>query len=99
MNAVPVSKVQTQDRTVNQLQDNIVTAVQAVSQQLNQITIIGEVKLSPLNLDQFQRQSGKNWVPCNGASCVNTTYSKITGNIVVPTIADLTGSHYYIRIN
>jgi hypothetical protein len=96
---ITIPKVQTQDRNTNQLQNNANTAVGQLSSQINQINIIGEIKLSTLTLDQFQRQGGPGWVFCNGANCVGSTYNKITGNLVVPTIADLDGAHYFVRIN
>jgi len=95
--ALPI--VQTTDRNVNQLQTNINQAIQQVANAVYLVTIIGEIKLSPLTLAQFQEQSGPQWVLCNGQTCTGSTYSSLTNNQKVPNISDLNGSHYYIRIN
>lgn len=91
---VTITKVQTQDRTINQLQDNISTAMQSLGLAINQVTIIGEIKQASINLDQFQRQAGPGWVACDGRSIVGSTLNKISGALTTPTIS---GS--FIRIN
>lgn len=96
---VTLPKVQTQDRNINQLQNNVTNSLQSIGNKLNKVTIIGEIKLSPLTASQFQAQAGKGWITCDGSSIVGSELNQITGALVAPTIADLGSSHYYIRIN
>ncbi len=94
MQTVNISKVQTQDRTMNQLQDNVTNSLQTLGNLVNQVTIIGEVKQATINLDQFQRQAGSGWVPCDGRSIVGSSLNKLSGQLTAPTIASS-----FVRIN
>lgn len=94
MQTVTVTKVQTQDRTTNQLQDNISKALQQVGNQLNQLTVIGEVKEATLTETQFQQQAGKGWIACDGRSIVGSQLNKITGQLTAPT-----ETNKFVRIN
>ncbi len=94
MQTISLPKVQTQDRTMNQLQDNVSTALQTLGNLVNQVTVIGEVKLATISLDQFQRQAGSGWVPCDGRSIVGSSLNKISGQLTAPTIASS-----FVRIN
>jgi len=97
---VTVPKVQTQDRTVNQLQTNISNAMQTVGQQLqNTGAGIGDIKHSAMTLAQVQKQSGIGWVLCDGASCVGSSYNKQSNALTVPNIPEASGIYTYIRIN
>lgn len=97
--AVALPIVQTTDRNVNQLQTNVNQAIQQVANAVFLVTIIGEVKLSPLTLAEFQNQTGKQWVLCDGSNVNGSTYTMLTNNQKVPNISKLAGCSYYIRIN
>jgi len=99
MNTISLAKVQTADRTMNQLQDNIGNTLTQVGSSVNQLTIIGEIKSAALTLSQFQQQSGKNWVACDGSSALGTQYNKITNALTVPNIASVGSQNYFIRVN
>lgn len=100
---IPV--IQTQDGHVTQLQQNANKVLRNLSNNIvelqtdiNQFTIIGEVKIASLSVEQFQSIAGSNWLLCNGQSCVDSDYSRLTGNNVVPTIS-LGGLNNFIRID
>ncbi len=99
MNKVSFTKVQTEDRTTNQLQNNISGTLQQVGNLLSNVTIIGELKMSRLSLEQFVAQAGKGWVLCDGQSVVGSQYNKISGNLVAPTISSMSGANFFLRIN
>jgi hypothetical protein len=99
MQTITTQRVQTTDRNTNQLQDNINSSLTSLGNEINKLTVIGAAMLSPITLDQFQRQAGPGWVLCNGASCVGTSYNKLTGFLTVPTEADIGVFHWFIRIN
>lgn len=88
MQTVTVPKVQTQDRTVNQLQTNISTAMQTLGNSVNQVTIIGEIKQATISESQFQQQAGIGWIACDGRSIVGSALSKLTGQLKAPTTAN-----------
>jgi hypothetical protein len=94
MQTVNLPKVQTQDRNMNQLQNNTSIALQTIGNLVNQVTIIGEIKQATINLDQLQRQAGPGWVPCDGKSIVGSTLNKLSGQLTAPTIANS-----YVRID
>jgi hypothetical protein len=94
MQTVNLPKVQTQDRNMNQLQNNTSTALQTVGNLINQVTIIGMIIQATINLDQLQRQAGPGWVPCDGKSIVGSALNKLSGQLTAPTIANS-----YVRIN
>ncbi len=87
---VAIPKVQTQDRNVNQLQQNIIDAFNKLQQRFSGSgtsdagTVIGESKSAYLTEAQFQSQSGTNWVLQDGRSCIGTAYETLTGNKNVP---------------
>ena len=82
---VSIPKVQTQDRNINQLQQNIIDAFNRLQvQSFNAGTAVGESKAAYLTESQFQAQAGTNWVLQDGRSCVGSTYESITGNKNVP---------------
>ena len=99
MISVP-AKLTTSDRVINQIQDSMITSFSDVQRALNNATIIGEVKMSPLTEGQFQAQSGINWVLMQGQNVQTSQYSKITGNKTVPP-ANVTvpNMNFFIRIN
>ena len=99
MNTVSFSKVQTPDRTINQLQNNILTTFNQVGNDVNTLVLIGEIKYSPLTLAQVQQQLGASWVACNGATAVGSTYQQLTGALTVPNLTPVSGISAYIRIN
>ncbi len=98
MITITVPKIQSTDRVVNQLQTNISNAVQTLGNDLNLLTIIGEVKLSPLNETQFQSQASDAWLLCDGRSCMNTEYFKITGRTTIPNLTPVNGNNFFIRV-
>lgn len=99
--ATPISvpKVQTDDRDLTQLQSNIINALQPMGLQINQLTVIGEIKSAALTISQFQSQAGSNWAPCSGQNIATSAYSKTTGTYLAPTIAPVGNINYFIRIN
>jgi hypothetical protein len=96
---VAVPRMQTQNREVNQLQTNIINALQPVGNMINQVTIIGEVKLAILTLTQLQQQAGTGWVACDGTNIVGSAYNKLTGMLATPVIAPLGELNFFMRIN
>ncbi len=62
------------------------------------MTIVGEVKIANLTVEQFQAIAGTNWLLTNGQSCVDTAYSKLTGNNTVPTLT-LGSVNNFIRVD
>jgi hypothetical protein len=93
------TSIQTTNQETNRIQTNISTSVSNLSNQVNQVTLIGEIKYSTLNLNQVQSQLGASWVSCDKSSCIGTTYNKITGFLVLPNIPTASGISAYIRIN
>jgi len=100
---IPV--IQHPDSTVVQLQQNTNKVFRNVSNQvteaqtsINEMTIIGEIKLASLTLSQFQSVAGTNWIAANGQSSVGSKYASLTGNNTVPTIS-VSGANAYIRVN
>ena len=86
---VNIPLVQTDDKNINQLQQNIIQGIKkALGDFLFSVntygTTIGEVKSAMLTLSQFQSQMGTGWVLCDGSACQNSKYSKLTGNNNVP---------------
>lgn len=100
---IPV--IQTQDMNVTQLQQNsnkvlrnLSNNVDLLQVDINQMTIIGEIKIANLTVQQFQGIAGTNWLLTNGQSSVGTKYALLTGNNVVPT-ATFGGINTYIRVD
>lgn len=104
-NQVQIPVIQSQNMDIVQLQQNANKVLRNINNQvgyvqtaINEMTIIGEVKIANLTVDQFQAITGNNWLLCNGQSCVNTAYSKLTGNNTVPTLS-LGSVNNFIRVN
>lgn len=101
--AIPViqtnvdSLTQVQQNT-NKVLRNINNNIVSLQEDVNSMTIVGEVKLASLTLTQFQSVAGMNWILANGQSSVGTQYETITKNQVVPTIT-VTGATAFIRVN
>lgn len=97
---VSIPKVQTQDRNINQLQQNLIDGVQRIqSNTMNLATLIGESRTAYLTVDQFTKQSGPGWVPQDGRSCIGSTYQDLTGEKNVPNTTPPIGAILMIRIN
>lgn len=100
---IPV--IQTDNGSVTQLQQNsnkvlrnLSNNIDSLQTSINEMTIIGEIKIANLSVSQFQDIAGTNWILTNGQSCVDTEYARLTGNKVVPTTS-LTGINAFIRVN
>ncbi len=101
-NNVNVPKVQTSDRVITQLQQNIITgmndmnstlatATNAFQAALDASTIIGEEKAAYLTEAQFQAVAGPTWVLQDGRSCIGSAYASLTGQATVPDMRGRTG--------
>ena len=55
-----------------------------IQAQINQMSIVGEVKSAFLTLAQFQAQAGANWILCDGSNVAGSAYNTLTGNVTVP---------------
>lgn len=104
-NQTQVPVIQTGTPSLTQVQQNankvfrnINNQVVAIQSQVDQMTILGEIKLASLTLTQFQNIAGTNWILANGQSSVGTAYETLTGNKTVPTIT-VTGSTAFIKVN
>lgn len=100
---IPV--IQTADANITQLQQNSNKVLRNISNQaisiqnsIDEMTIIGEVKIANLTVAQFQSIAGTNWLLTNGQSCVDTAYARLTGNKTVPTIS-LGSLNNFIRVD
>lgn len=97
--------IQTDNDHLNQTQQNINKVLRSINSQVssiqdfvNESTIVGEIKLASLNLTQFQKISGTNWILANGQSSVGTAYALLTLNNTVPNIS-VTNATAFIRVN
>jgi hypothetical protein len=94
---VTVPKVQTQNKDVNQLQNNIINALQSLGQQLNTNTesitnlsntvntgYFPDVKMGFGTEAQFQSVYGMDWVLCDGRYVGGSTYANFTGSNFIP---------------
>ena len=104
-NQTQIPVIQSADTTTTQLQQNSNKVLRNLNNQItslttsvNQLQILGEIKLSPLTLSQFQTEAGSTWIAANGQSCIGTDYSNLTKNNTVPTIT-ITGTNAYIKVN
>ena len=100
---VPV--IQTADNNITQVQQNSNKVLRNLSNQVDGLTtavdqmeIIGEIKLASLTLAQFQNIAGTNWISANGQGCIGTQYSNLTKNNTVPNIS-VTGTNAFIKVN
>lgn len=85
-------------QNVNKVLRNIYSQVTDLQSDVTQTIIIGEIKIANVTLDQFQATTGKDWVLCDGSTCIGTEYSKLTKNNVVPNLT-IGSINTFIRIN
>jgi len=104
-NQVQIPYLQTPDNSLNQVQQNINKVLRNLNNQIvsindsvEQLEIIGEIKLANLTLSQFQSTAGTNWILANGQSSVGTAYAQLTGNQTVPNIS-VSGTTAFIKVN
>lgn len=104
-NQTQIPSVKTEMDSLNQVQQNVNKVFRNVDNKVTNLTtsvdqleIIGEIKLSPLTLAQFQDQAGSAWIESNGQSSVGTSYAQLTGNKTVPSIS-ISGTNSYIKVN
>lgn len=99
-NLFSLPKIQTTNRQINQIQDNVRSQVaQGLQNAISASSAIGEVKGTTLTEDQLQNQLGGNWVLADGRNVVGSKYQQLTGNNTIPTIAAAGPVNYFIRIN
>lgn len=91
------TQTQSQQNT-NKVLRNLSNQIDSIQSDINEMTIIGEIKIVNLTPSQFQGVAGNNWLLTNGQSCVGTKYSVLTGNNTVPTLS-LGAVNNYIRVN
>lgn len=104
-NQTQLPLIQTDDATVTQLQQNANKVLRNLNNQIvdletfmDQMTIVGEIKIANLTTAQFQSVAGTNWILSNGQSSVGTAYSLLTGNNTVPNLT-VGGINTFIRVN
>lgn len=104
-NQTQIPSVKTTDDALNQTQQNVNKVLRNLNNQINvlqstvdEMNLIGEIKLANLTIVQFQAIAGKNWILANGQSSVDTSYARLTGNTTVPTIT-VTGTTAFIKVN
>lgn len=97
-NQTQIPVIQMDEKNTVQIQQNVNKVLRylqlqitGVTEMLNAMTIIGEIKISSLTEEQFQEIAGDNWQECDGGSCVGSKYSLLTGNNVLPTITSPLG--------
>lgn len=94
------TKIQTPSQELNRIQSNLDNTFGQAGNQIAQISVIGEVKFSPLNLALFQQQAGTGWVAANGTTSVlGSQYNKLTNALVAPNVVAPSGTFAYLRIN
>ena len=104
-NQTQVPVIQTSNGDMTQFQQNTNKVLRNLNNSIvdiqtfqTQNTIIGEIKIANLIQTMFQAVAGDTWLLCNGQSCVDTAYSKLTGLNVVPTLT-VGGFNTFIRVN
>lgn len=105
-NQTQIPVIQTKDANLTQIQQNTNKVFRNINNKLVEVEvsvstskIIGEIKIFNLTVAQLQDVSvAGDWLLCNGQSCVDTKYSKLTGNNTVPNIA-LGSINTFIRVN
>lgn len=104
-NQTQVPVIQVPDGSITQIQQNTNKVLRNLNNQIvslqssiDEMTIIGEVKLASLTLTQFQMISGTNWIAANGQSSVGTQYSQLTKNNNVPNVS-VAGVNAFIKVN
>lgn len=103
-NQTQIPVIQTSDKNIPQVQQNVNKVLRNLNDKItslktlvNQTEIIGEIKFASITLAQFQLIAGTGWILSNGQSCVNTAYSKLTGNNTVPNVT--IGINAFIKVN
>lgn len=91
------NQTQSQQNT-NKVLRNLSNKIDELQSDINESTIIGEIKIANLTVAQFQGVAGTNWLLTNGQSSVGTKYSTLTGNNTVPNIS-LGAVNNFIRVN
>lgn len=104
-NQTQIPVIQSDDANTTLLQQNTNKVLRNLSLKIddlqfsvNQMTIVGELKVANLTVTQFKQVAGDNWLLCNGQSCVGTFYARLTANNVVPTTS-IGGFNTYIRVD
>lgn len=104
-NQVQIPVIQNKDGNLTQVQQhankvfrNLNNQIVMLQNDVNQMTIVGEIKIASLTLAQFQETSGDTWIEANGQSSVGTKYETLTGNKTVPTIT-VVGANSFIKVN
>ena len=100
---IPVIQTGTQSLTQiqqnsNKVLRNLSNQIDSLQTDINQMTVLGEVKIASLTLAQFQAIAGTNWILANGQSSVGTAYETLTGNKTVPTVT-ISGTTTFIKVN
>jgi len=91
----PLPQIQ---QNTNKVLRNLSDNIDQLQMQMDETEIIGEIKIANLTQAMFQGIAGDNWLLCNGQSCVDTSYSRLTGLNVVPTLT-VSGINTFIRVN
>ncbi len=104
-NQTQIPVIQTPDGNMTQLQQNsnkvlrnLNNQITDLQEEVGELIIIGEIKLSPLNLSQFQSQAGNDWILANGQSAVGTQYAQMFKTNTVPNITVM-GTNAFIKVN
>jgi len=104
-NQVNIPYLQTQDSGLNQVQQNINKVLNNQDNKIidlqasvNEMIILGEVKFSPITLEEFQAVAGTTWILANGQTCVGTDYSQEFSQNTVPNIS-VSGTNAFIKVN
>lgn len=100
---VPVIQTDNGDMTqfqqnTNKVMRNLSNQIDSLQTSINEMTILGEIKLASLTLTQFQLIAGTQWIAANGQSSVGTAYANLTKNQTVPTII-VAGANAFIKVN
>lgn len=85
-------------QNTNKVLRNIYNQLTTIQIQADEAEIIGEIKVANISVSTFQSMAGTNWVLCDGASCVGSSYSQLTGNNNVPNVS-IGSFNSFIRIN
>lgn len=90
-----LTQIQQNNNKVLRNLNNQITDLQII---LDEMTIVGEIKIANLTVTQFQSIAGTDWLLCDGQICVGTKYSQLTGNNTVPNIS-LGSVNNFIKVN
>lgn len=104
-NQVQIPVIQTDSKDLVQAQQNTNKVLRNINNQMvviqnavAQLGVLGEIRLSPLTLIQWQAEVGTNWIAANGQSSVGSEYASKYSLNTVPIIS-ITGTNAYIRVN